>query len=161
MACAHSHVMLAACRQYPLTLCTGVWSPACRDCFVTRSGYRDYGKTRDVWTSFSRVRQRHIDRSKLETNLLEKRLDKLRALHFSTTSSLAAGTQAVPSSLSLSVMAAGITSVRSTLFSLTRMPALREAEQQIVAWQDETDVTHCPHCFKAFHMLTNRKHHCR
>ncbi|KAF8201638.1 FYVE zinc finger-domain-containing protein [Pholiota molesta] len=34
-------------------------------------------------------------------------------------------------------------------------------EQRITPWQDDATVSKCPLCSAAFHPLTNRKHHCR
>ncbi|TPX72131.1 hypothetical protein SpCBS45565_g00526 [Spizellomyces sp. 'palustris'] len=35
------------------------------------------------------------------------------------------------------------------------------AEQTIVSWEDDNNVTSCPLCSKAFGAITNRRHHCR
>ncbi|PPQ77503.1 hypothetical protein CVT25_011300 [Psilocybe cyanescens] len=38
---------------------------------------------------------------------------------------------------------------------------IRAAEQRITPWQDDAAVSKCPLCSALFHTLTNRKHHCR
>ncbi|KAF8163182.1 FYVE zinc finger-domain-containing protein [Crassisporium funariophilum] len=37
----------------------------------------------------------------------------------------------------------------------------RATEQRITPWQDDATVSKCPLCMASFHPLTNRKHHCR
>lgn len=38
---------------------------------------------------------------------------------------------------------------------------MRAAEQRITPWQEDSEVSKCPHCSTSFHPLSNRKHHCR
>ncbi|KAF9483871.1 FYVE-domain-containing protein [Pholiota conissans] len=38
---------------------------------------------------------------------------------------------------------------------------IRAQEQRITPWQDDAAVSKCPLCSATFHPLTNRKHHCR
>ncbi|KAG9225965.1 hypothetical protein CCMSSC00406_0006413 [Pleurotus cornucopiae] len=38
---------------------------------------------------------------------------------------------------------------------------IRAAEQRITPWEDDSAVNKCPLCRASFHPLTNRKHHCR
>ncbi|KAF9049250.1 hypothetical protein BDZ89DRAFT_941093 [Hymenopellis radicata] len=38
---------------------------------------------------------------------------------------------------------------------------MRAAEQRITPWEDDASVSKCPCCSASFHPLTNRKHHCR
>jgi hypothetical protein len=62
----------------------GVWSKACGNCFVNRKGYLDYGGATSSKTElFLKQRAKTIDRVYLESNRLEKRLEKLAKIHHS------------------------------------------------------------------------------
>lgn len=62
----------------------GVWSKVCGNCFIGRKGYIDYGgATRSKTDLFLKQRAKTIDRVYLESNRLEKRLEKLAKIHHS------------------------------------------------------------------------------
>ncbi|KAJ1916126.1 carboxypeptidase Y-deficient [Mycoemilia scoparia] len=76
------------------------------------------------------------NKSVLEGNRLEKRLEKLAALYVSFYN---------PSSSTVSL----------------RKQNMHAAEQTVVAWQENSSADACPLCNRAFNKLTNRRHHCR
>lgn len=62
----------------------GVWCKVCGNCFVGRKGYNDcQGATRSKTDLFLKQRAKTIDRVYLESNRLEKRLEKLARIHHS------------------------------------------------------------------------------
>jgi rabenosyn-5 len=65
----------------------GVWCKVCGNCYVNRKGFSDYqGQTRSKTALFLKQREKTIDRVYLESNRLEKRLEKLAKIHQSTDS---------------------------------------------------------------------------
>lgn len=56
----------------------GVWCRVCAACFASRPGYIDHhGATRSLTAAFVKRREKAIDRVHLESNRLEKRLEKV------------------------------------------------------------------------------------
>lgn len=63
----------------------GVWCKVCGHCYVNRKGYLDHqGQTQSRTALFLKQRAKTIDRVYLESNRLEKRLEKLAKIHQST-----------------------------------------------------------------------------
>ncbi|KAF8580862.1 hypothetical protein K439DRAFT_1355750, partial [Ramaria rubella] len=119
------------------------------------------------------------DRGKVEQRRLERRLEKLIALHFPRHS-----TSPTPDSEKEREKEKSKPPPphrrASSLFDLDfrKNPSeiwrdvvesriqgskadIRAEEQKITPWEDDASVSHCPICAASFHPLTNRKHHCR
>ncbi|KAF7353634.1 FYVE-type domain-containing protein [Mycena venus] len=92
---------------------------------------------------------------------LERRLEKLIALHFPEEGKSTTGVGRRPG------IAPNANRRASSFFDLDLKSILgggwegRSAEQRITPWQEDSSVTKCPLCTTNFHPLTNRKHHCR
>ncbi|KAJ7074293.1 FYVE zinc finger-domain-containing protein [Mycena amicta] len=93
-----------------------------------------------------------------ERTKLERRLEKLIALHFPEETRKRPGLaqQANQNRRASSFFDLDIKSILSG-----GKDDIRSAEQRITPWQDDSTVTKCPLCVTNFHPLTNRKHHCR
>ncbi|KAI8072387.1 FYVE zinc finger-domain-containing protein [Gongronella butleri] len=154
----------------------GTWSKVCTDCFHARPGYTDHeGTMRSHSAHFLQRRTKTIDQVYLESNRLEKRLEKLARLHFSTDMgpralsgdrqhSFSPLDRGSPSSSNMSI-SSGTLSPRSSFGSntnsiLSMKLKYRDGEQTITKWQDDKGIKKCPLCSSTFSM-TNRKHHCR
>ncbi|KAL1762268.1 hypothetical protein FB107DRAFT_285672 [Schizophyllum commune] len=115
---------------------------------------------------------------RIERTKLERRLEKLIALHFpppgaaqdEKASLKAPNNLRRRSSLfdmdfrSMSFSDASSELLRGVLESRqSQKDNIRAAEQRIAPWEDDASVTKCPCCgyVASFHPLTNRKHHCR
>ncbi|TPX60854.1 hypothetical protein PhCBS80983_g01517 [Powellomyces hirtus] len=121
----------------------GIWCRVCQKCYKEREGYRDtIGVSRNKTNVFLRMRKNRIDTLLLESNKLEKRLEKLSALY--------AEEEANGQSATGSPMLYGSAAAKS-----------RRLEQSVVKWEDDTHVSACPLCTKQFGAFTNRRHHCR
>ncbi|KAJ3169758.1 carboxypeptidase Y-deficient [Geranomyces variabilis] len=119
----------------------GVWCRVCRDCYTAREGYNStLGVSRSKTRVFVRLRKSRIDALHLESNKLEKRLEKLTALYKDELAAPQTG---------------------SPLLSGGAAAKSRRLEQSVVAWEDDSKVLECPLCSKQFGTLTNRRHHCR
>ncbi|CEP08668.1 hypothetical protein [Parasitella parasitica] len=165
----------------------GVWCKVCSNCYIGRKGYLDHdGATRSKTAFFLKQREKTIDRVYLESNRLEKRLEKLARIHQSTDSKkpnasggdrLGSGLPS-PSSASLNSFTldrSDSTSSRDSLGSmlspkssfvsnsnsiLSMKLKYRDGEQSVTKWEDDRTVKTCPYCENSF-TLINRKHHCR
>lgn len=165
----------------------GVWCKVCGNCFVGRKGYNDcQGATRSKTDLFLKQRAKTIDRVYLESNRLEKRLEKLARIHHSadgynindprfsssnngllspSTASLSSFTldrsDSVSSRDSLGSMLSPKSSFVSNSNSILSMKLkYRDGEQSVTKWEDDRNVKACPYCANSF-TLINRKHHCR
>ncbi|KIK63566.1 hypothetical protein GYMLUDRAFT_40612 [Collybiopsis luxurians FD-317 M1] len=117
---------------------------------------------------------------RVERTKLERRLEKIIALHFPDPSTahekekekLMNGSPIRPSLLGNSSDSRRRTSsffegldIRrmssSFLGNASEAESIRSAEQRISPWQPDSAVSRCPHCDASFHPLSNRKHHCR
>lgn len=113
---------------------------------------------------------------RIERTKLERRLEKLIALHFPPPGSAPDKNDSLkaPSlprrrsslfdmdfrSMSFSDASSGL--LKGVLESRqSPKDNIRAAEQRITPWEDDAAVTKCPCCSTSFHPLTNRKHHCR
>ncbi|KJA18547.1 hypothetical protein HYPSUDRAFT_45069 [Hypholoma sublateritium FD-334 SS-4] len=119
--------------------------------------------------------------ARVERTKLERRLEKLIALHFSHPLSPEGGKQSLQKQLNarenrrassffdfqglrgININDAGDIwrgVVRGGLGDATKTD-IRASEQRITPWQSDAEVSKCPLCSATFHPLTNRKHHCR
>ncbi|PRQ73881.1 FYVE zinc finger-domain containing protein [Rhodotorula toruloides] len=131
-----------------------------------QAGFQPHGVRRDRSDEFFGQRKRCSEARKLDEGRLERRLEKLVALHFPS-----AGTEIKELSPKDSTLTT-ITSLRDTLRNRTAKELWRSvagnvdvdieraAEQAIVKWQDDKDAIRCPICTAAFGVRT-RRHHCR
>ncbi|RKO90920.1 FYVE zinc finger-domain-containing protein [Blyttiomyces helicus] len=122
----------------------GHWHRTCGSCFEGRDGYRDTsGVIRNRTRTFLQLRKVHIDRLHLESNKLEKRLDKV---NFGAP--FLGAIKPLPIRL-------------PTLIYLCILFEFAAIDQTVVTWEDDSSATACPICNKGFRALVNRKHHCR
>ncbi|KAI5117662.1 hypothetical protein M0805_008892 [Coniferiporia weirii] len=146
---------------------------------VYRPGFQPKGVYRPRTDDFIMLRTRARDVGRVERTRLERRFEKLVDLHFSGTSDStvnAKGKEKIPQSRrasslfeldfndlrtkSASELWKGVLESRAAAANGGKGD-IRAAEQRITPWQDDAEVSACPHCSASFHPLTNRKHHCR
>lgn len=120
----------------------GVWCKCCEDCFKSKPGYNDYGLVNNLTEQFKQKRQSRIDEKQLYANKLEKRIINLTK------------------TLSQIDKEFGSTDFNSNFLNYRINNKKREAEQQLVQWEDEKLVLNCFLCLRNF-SFTLRKHHCR
>ncbi|ODQ59372.1 hypothetical protein WICANDRAFT_56036 [Wickerhamomyces anomalus NRRL Y-366-8] len=120
----------------------GVWCKCCEDCFKYKPGYNDYGLVNNLTEQFKQKRQSRIDEKQLYANKLEKRIINLTK------------------TLSQIDKEFGSTDFNSNFLNYRIINKKREAEQQLVQWEDEKLVLNCFLCLRNF-SFTLRKHHCR
>ncbi|CUS09117.1 unnamed protein product [Tuber aestivum] len=125
----------------------GFWCRVCETCYKSREGYNDHYGAASRFAlgepqEFSERRRRTVDRAYLEVTRLEKRLTKLTQL-------LVNPPEPPPGT---SGFIKAVTSLRSQRKAI---------EQSVVAWEDDANVTACPHCHQTFSQFAIRKHHCR
>ncbi|KAJ7047288.1 FYVE zinc finger-domain-containing protein [Mycena alexandri] len=132
-----------------------------------RPGFQPKGVYRPRTDEFLAHRKAHAisaGYASAERTKLERRLEKLVALHFPEEGKSTTGVGRRPG---LAQASAGRRA--SSFFDLDFKSILggggkedtRSAEQRITPWQEDASVTKCPLCITNFHPLTNRKHHCR
>ncbi|KZP32517.1 hypothetical protein FIBSPDRAFT_774430 [Athelia psychrophila] len=153
-----------------------------------RPGFQPKGVWRPLTDDFMAARTQHLDEGRVERRKLERRLEKLVALHFPKESAKSGsgggGAPGVGPRVQTPNGAPGERRRTSSFFdmasSFRSMDAgelwrgvlqsqavqgtkgeIRAAEQRITPWEDDASVAKCPVCTAAFHPLTNRKHHCR
>ncbi|KAF7311523.1 FYVE-type domain-containing protein [Mycena kentingensis (nom. inval.)] len=125
-----------------------------------RPGFQPKGVYRPRTDEFVAHRQAHAisaGYASAERTKLERRLEKLIALHFPEEGRKRPG------------LAPAAQSRRASSFFDLDIKAIlsggkediRSAEQRITPWQEDSSVQKCPLCLTNFHPLTNRKHHCR
>ncbi|KAJ6547038.1 FYVE zinc finger-domain-containing protein [Mycena capillaripes] len=134
-----------------------------------RPGFQPKGVYRPRTDEFIAHRKAHAisaGYASAERTKLERRLEKLIALHFPKEGKSTTGVGRRPG------IAPAMNANRraSSFFDLDLKSILgggggkedvRSAEQRITPWQEDSSVTKCPLCTTNFHPLTNRKHHCR
>ncbi|KAG2171763.1 hypothetical protein INT43_008143, partial [Umbelopsis isabellina] len=162
----------------------GIWCRVCHICYISRDGYLDNeGVIRSRTAIFLMRRAKTIDRVHLESNRLEKRLEKLAKIHAnpeaagvrperpSLWKSITTGSRSDNLTVQRTSSESSIDSIGSLLNSNagtggnnSRIIAMnlkhRDAERSVVSWEDDRSHLSCPLCSKPF-TITNRKHHCR
>ncbi|KAJ2847902.1 carboxypeptidase Y-deficient [Coemansia brasiliensis] len=106
----------------------------CNECAIRTALVE--GQTRSHTRTFTHLRRRTADAAALAGTRIERRLERLAVVHGEwqrTSTSLIAG---------------------------ARRRALQDAEQTVVVWQDDAEVSSCFLCERAFG-LAARRHHCR
>ncbi|ORY97787.1 hypothetical protein BCR43DRAFT_251971 [Syncephalastrum racemosum] len=143
----------------------GHWCRVCLACYVSRPGYTECnGAKRSLTTAFLQKRARMIDRVHLNSNRLEKRLEKLARIHHGADTSQKQETFSAKSSPSLSNLSlersesssskdsyGSVMSPKSGFVSngnsiLSMKLKYRDGEQTVTKWQDDRGVTRCPLC---------------
>ncbi|KAG2195775.1 hypothetical protein INT47_005752 [Mucor saturninus] len=156
----------------------GIWCKVCMTCYVSRPGYAETGgATRSRTQEFLKQRGKTIDRVYLESNRLEKRLEKLAKIHHADEFIDPQKRPLSPSSASLNSFSldhrsdssrdslGSMLSPKSSFVSnsnsiLSMKLKYRDGEQSVTKWQEDKSVKACPYCVNSF-TLINRKHHCR
>ncbi|KAG2223118.1 hypothetical protein INT45_005674 [Circinella minor] len=159
----------------------GLWCRVCRGCYIGRPGYlENKGVTQSLTDQFLKKRSKTIDRVHLESNRLEKRLEKLARIHhcvdtggnyshrnsYSPNASLASlSLDKTESTSSKDSSYGSVMSPRSGFVSngnsiLSMKLKYRDGEQSVTRWEDDKSIIQCPFCSSTF-TITNRKHHCR
>lgn len=148
-----------------------------------RPGFQPKGVYRPRTDEFAEYRRKRADEGRIERTKLERRLEKLIALHFPVENAIEKGVGARKDEVGVNGKGRGVEKRRASSFfnlDLKNMDAgelwkgvlqsqmiqgsngdTRAAEQRITPWQDDAAVSKCPLCTASFHPLTNRKHHCR
>ncbi|KAJ3867056.1 FYVE zinc finger-domain-containing protein [Lentinula novae-zelandiae] len=106
---------------------------------------------------------------RVERTKLERRLEKIIALHFPETVDRNANPSSTDSRKRTSSFFENfdIRDFRRMSGSFisgiggSEVESIRSSEQRITPWQPDSAVSRCPHCDTSFHPLSNRKHHCR
>ncbi|KAJ7632155.1 FYVE zinc finger-domain-containing protein [Roridomyces roridus] len=120
-----------------------------------RPGFQPKGVYRPRTDEFLEHRKAHAisaGYASAERTKLERRFEKLVALHFPEQSTVGSNRRA-SSFFDLDL--------KSILTGSGGKEHIRASEQRITPWQEDSSVTKCPLCTTNFHPLTNRKHHCR
>ncbi|PVF98902.1 FYVE-domain-containing protein [Serendipita vermifera] len=141
-----------------------------------------YGMRTDEFVELRRAKR---DAAKIEDRRLERRLEKLIDLHFLSGASKASNPPS-PGGLDPSKPPANRRQSSFFDFNLPDLKGknasdlwrdvvdsaasskllnskgdIRQQEQAITPWQEDSAVSACPLCLTSFNALTNRKHHCR
>ncbi|KAJ7118724.1 FYVE zinc finger-domain-containing protein [Mycena epipterygia] len=134
-----------------------------------RPGFQPKGVYRPRTDEFIAHRKAHAvsaGYASAERTKLERRLEKLVALHFPEEGKTTTGVGRRPGL----APSANTNRRASSFFELDFKSILgggggkedvRTAEQRITPWEEDSSVSKCPLCTTSFHPLTNRKHHCR
>jgi rabenosyn-5 len=124
----------------------GFWCRVCETCYNSRNGYNDHsGTERNLMSSFANTRRKAVDQSYLDVSRLEKRLTKL--------------TQLLADSAIRSEKPQGVVGYFKSFSGVST--SQRIAEQSVVDWEDDANVTRCPFCQQEFSNYSFRRHHCR
>ncbi|EPY52781.1 prevacuole/endosomal FYVE tethering component Pep7 [Schizosaccharomyces cryophilus OY26] len=112
----------------------GFWSRICRQCYENRPGYNDvHGQTRSRYHTFEAFRKSIADKRRIEFLRLDKRMKRLESLW---------------------------SSEKVSVFDALLKNKAKKLEQEIVNWQEDSEVETCPECGNVF-TLTRRRRHCR
>ncbi|KAI0054176.1 hypothetical protein FA95DRAFT_1616372 [Auriscalpium vulgare] len=144
-----------------------------------RPGFQPRGVVRQVTDDFLELRRTRRDAGRIENTRLERRLEKLIALHFGDDTEKKATIRPRQSRRMSSIFELDIREFKNMApgdiwRDMLQSPAtpgskadIRAAEQSITPWQKDADTSQCPLCSvdaftsASFHPITNRKHHCR
>ncbi|EUC40435.1 hypothetical protein COCMIDRAFT_9698 [Bipolaris oryzae ATCC 44560] len=140
----HTMYQMKLSRQAKHDPVRGIWCRVCETCYKSRAGYNDHrGLERNHFDEFAKIRQKHVDRERMEVSRLEKRLTKLTQL------------LANPPPLD-------DTPASGSWFALPSAKNQRKAlEQSIITWEEDAKVSNCPFCQQEFSTYTFRRSHCR
>ncbi|KII89255.1 hypothetical protein PLICRDRAFT_110137 [Plicaturopsis crispa FD-325 SS-3] len=149
-------------------------APSPRPSAPYRPGFQPKGVYRPRTDEFVEACRAKRDVGRIEHTKLERRLEKLINLHFSSDEKRAvelgrpAANRRASSFFDMDFSDLKSMDAGELWRGVLQSPALqgskadiRAAEQRITPWQDDSTVTKCPLCTASFHPLTNRKHHCR
>lgn len=103
------------------------------------------------------------DKSDAERNQerIRRRVEKLLAIHYPSSTSKAGPSPTPPASRSASLLSTLAPHSRF-LSTLQHSSSIRALEQSLVPWQPDDSVSNCPICTRPFGgMVGRRKHHCR
>lgn len=138
-----------------------------------RHGFQPGGVRRQLTDDFLEARRALRDAGRIERTRLERRLEKLIALHFDAKGPASTNSRAQPSRRASSFFDIDIKELRNldaadlwrNMMQNQITPGskadIRAQEQSITPWENDSDVSQCPLCSASFHPITNRKHHCR
>ncbi|KAI0831511.1 FYVE zinc finger-domain-containing protein [Trametes gibbosa] len=154
---------------------TGVSRVSGRSPAPYRPGFQPKGVYRQRTDEFLEARKNSRDAGRIERTRLERRLEKLVALHFPPPGQRKAEEQrpAQQNRRASSFWDLDFSDLKNKSAGdlwrevlQTQAPQggkndIRAAEQKITPWEDDAAVSQCPLCAASFHPLTNRKHHCR
>ncbi|KAF8328881.1 FYVE zinc finger-domain-containing protein [Cantharellus anzutake] len=130
-----------------------------------RPGFQPKGVYRHRTEEFCALRDSGTGQRKSEERRIERRLEKMIDLHFPpethSTPRLAESRRTSSIFTELKGKTPGDL-LRNAMEAKPGSPAaLRNAEQVITPWQDDSSAKACPICQSSFQPLLNRKHHCR
>lgn len=138
-----------------------------------RPGFQPKGVVRVRTDDFAEFRRQRRSQGEMEEQRMDRRLEKLLAIHFAPISASEKFGEVKASSFvdfDLNELKADpggmLKKSGNDLWSSFRArgrgedPKIRAAEQNIVMWQDDAEAKTCPICDTAF-SLSVRKHHCR
>lgn len=121
----------------------GLWYRVCETCYKSRDGYNDHtGFERSHYEYFKATRRKMVDKHYLDTSRLETRLTRLTQL-------LADPPPPDPKQWSIWSSITG------------DKDHIRNLEQTVVPWEDDTTIKECPFCQQPFSQYALRRHHCR
>jgi rabenosyn-5 len=139
-----------------------------------RPGFQPKGVYRPLTDDFLAARKRARDVGRIDRTRLERRLEKLVALHFPPDGGSGADPTSMkearpaPARRQSSLFEGGFAELPGGLWrgllqseKARARSDVRSAEQRITPWAPDAAAAACPLCAAPFHPLTNRKHHCR
>ena len=116
----------------------GQWYNCCRECFVGKPGYNDFGTVVDLTGEFRATRDVRNEDTSLRTLQLENRLIRL-----------------------MDGVAAIYEKYKDSVLSNFRINAeVSNLQRSIVPWREDKEVSCCSICEYRFNLIL-RKHHCR
>ncbi|CCE62852.1 hypothetical protein TPHA_0D02140 [Tetrapisispora phaffii CBS 4417] len=117
---------------------SGKFYLCCNNCFTSKTGYKDMGRTVDLTGDFTQFRNLMIGDKMLTTLQLENRLVKL-----------------IDGSITI------YRKYKDSLFFAVKVRLeIAKLESSVTPWKYDYNVSDCYICLQPFN-ITNRKHHCR